>query len=156
MERWHIQLNPSYNWSAHEDDTLWANQGHHWYSWPCKGHFRCGSKIPRLVQLNCKWLGLSFYLEILVMTMLLPWNPAKALHCFPSPNWWLDQEEKQYIEAYRRVFVNFEQDDWAKFLPIAEFVYNNTKNASNGHMLFELNCGFHLQASYKKDINPRF
>ena len=39
---------------------------------------------------------------------------------------------------------------------MAEFAYNNTKNASTGHTSFKLNCGYHFWMSYKKDINPRF
>ncbi len=38
---------------------------------------------------------------------------------------------------------------------MAEFTYNNTKNASTVHMPFELNCGFHPSVSYKEDVNPR-
>lgn len=37
----------------------------------------------------------------------------------------------------------------------AEFVYNNMKNASTGHISFELNCKFHPKISYEKDVNPR-
>ncbi len=59
------------------------------------------------------------------------------------------------MKAYLRAFVNFEQNDWAKLLPMAEFAYNNAKNASIGHTHFELNYGYHPQASYKEDINPR-
>lgn len=36
---------------------------------------------------------------------------------------------------------------------MAEFTYNNTKNAGLGHILFQLNCGFYLKVSYKKNIN---
>ncbi len=39
---------------------------------------------------------------------------------------------------------------------MAEFAYNNAKNASTGHIPFELNCEYHPWASHKKDINPRF
>ena len=39
---------------------------------------------------------------------------------------------------------------------MAEFVYNNTKNTSTGHTLFELNCGYHPRMSYKEDVNPCF
>ena len=60
------------------------------------------------------------------------------------------------MEVYLRVFVNFEQNDWAKLLPIVEFVYNNAKNASTGHMPFELNCGYHPRMSYKEDVDYRF
>ncbi len=38
---------------------------------------------------------------------------------------------------------------------MAEFAYNNAKNASTGHILFELNCGYHLRVSFKDDVNPR-
>ena len=58
------------------------------------------------------------------------------------------------IEAYLWAFVNFKQNDWARLLPMAEFVYNNAKNASIGHMPFELNYGYHLCVSFKEDINP--
>ena len=59
------------------------------------------------------------------------------------------------IEAYLQAFVNFEQNDWARLLLMAEFAYNNTKNASSGHTPFELNYDYHPRMSYKKDVNPR-
>ena len=39
---------------------------------------------------------------------------------------------------------------------MAEFAYNNVKNASTGHKPFELNCGYHPQMSYEEDVDPRF
>ena len=39
---------------------------------------------------------------------------------------------------------------------MAEFVYNNAKNASNGHIPFELNYGYYLQMSYKDKIDICF
>ena len=38
---------------------------------------------------------------------------------------------------------------------MAEFAYNNSKNASTGHMLFKLNCGYHSCVSFKDECNPR-
>ena len=58
------------------------------------------------------------------------------------------------MEAYLQVFVNLKQEDGARLLFMAEFAYNNVKNASTGHTSFKLNCGYHPQASYKKDVNP--
>ena len=37
---------------------------------------------------------------------------------------------------------------------MAEFAYNNAKNASIGHTLFKLNCGYHLRVSFEKNVNP--
>ncbi len=37
---------------------------------------------------------------------------------------------------------------------MAEFAYNNAKNASTGHTLFELNCVYHPRVSFKEDVDP--
>src|SRR6266436_2888902 len=49
----------------------------------------------------------------------------------------------QEIEAYLRVFVSHRQDDWADWLPLAEFAYNNKVHAATCWTLFELNAGQH-------------
>ena len=59
------------------------------------------------------------------------------------------------IKAYLKAFVNFEQNDWAKLLPMAEFIYNNAKNASTGHTHFELNFGYDPQILSKENVDPR-
>ena len=38
---------------------------------------------------------------------------------------------------------------------MAEFAYNNAKNASTGHIPFELNCGYHLKVFFEEDVDPR-
>ncbi len=37
---------------------------------------------------------------------------------------------------------------------MAEFAYNNTKNASTGHTSFELNCSYHPRVSFEEDVDP--
>ncbi len=58
------------------------------------------------------------------------------------------------MEAYLKAFVNWEQDDWARLLPMAEFAYNNAKNASTNHTPFELNCDYYPRVFFKEDVNP--
>ena len=65
------------------------------------------------------------------------------------------KRQNSIMEAYFRAFINFEQNDWARLLFIAEFAYNNAKNASTGHTSFELNCGYHPRVSYEEDLDPR-
>ena len=65
------------------------------------------------------------------------------------------ERQNSTIEAYLRAFVNFKQNDWARFLLMVEFAYNNAKNASTGHTPFELNCGYHPRVSYKEDVDSR-
>ena len=38
---------------------------------------------------------------------------------------------------------------------MAEFAYNNIKNANTGHTLFELNYGYYFYVSYKEDLDSR-
>ena len=64
--------------------------------------------------------------------------------------------QKSSMEVYLQVFVNFKQNDWAKLLSMAEFTYNNAKNASTGYTPFELNCGYHSCVSFEKDTNSHF
>ncbi len=37
---------------------------------------------------------------------------------------------------------------------MAEFAYNNAKNASTSHTPFKLNCGYHPIVSFEADIDP--
>src|SRR5258707_15640258 len=54
---------------------------------------------------------------------------------------WVNQE----IKAYLRVFVSHHQDNWADWLPLAEFAYNNHVHSATCHTLFELDLGQHPQ-----------
>ena len=36
---------------------------------------------------------------------------------------------------------------------MAEFAYNNTKNASTNYTSFELNCSYHLRVSFEEDVD---
>jgi hypothetical protein len=49
------------------------------------------------------------------------------------------------VEKYLRIFVNNRQDDWADWLPLAEFAYNNAIHEATGYTPFYLNRGRHPQ-----------
>ena len=59
------------------------------------------------------------------------------------------------MKVYFQAFVKFKQNNWARLLPMAEFIYNNAKNASTGHISFELNCGYYSHVSFEEDIDSR-
>ena len=64
------------------------------------------------------------------------------------------KRQNSTIEPYLEAFVNWEQDNWAKLLPMAKFAYNNAKNASTGYTSFKFNCGYHPRVSFKEDVDP--
>ena len=89
------------------------------------------------------WLSLCYFFGI-------KWKLFMAFHSqTDSQTEW----QNSTIEVYLWVFINFKQNNWARLLPMAKFAYNNTKNASFCHTLFELNYGYHSWISYKKDVN---
>src|SRR6266436_5340870 len=49
----------------------------------------------------------------------------------------------QEIEVYLRVFISHQQDDWANWLPLAEFAYNNKVHVATRRTPFELDAGQH-------------
>jgi transposase InsO family protein len=67
-------------------------------------------------------------------------NPSTAYH--PQTD---GQTERvnQEIEQYLRIFINHRQNDWSKWLPLAEFAYNDNIHSSTGYSPFYLNLGFH-------------
>ena len=67
-------------------------------------------------------------------------NPSTAYH--PQTDGqteYINQEVKQYL----RLFVNYRQDNWAEWLPLTEFSYNDKIQSSTGYSPFYLNYGQH-------------
>ena len=60
------------------------------------------------------------------------------------------------MKAHFKVFVNYEKNNWARLLPMAEFAYNNAKHTSIGYRTFEFNYGYHPRVFYEENIKPRF
>src|SRR6266478_1149355 len=49
----------------------------------------------------------------------------------------------QVLEQYLRAYTNYQQDDWAALLPLAEFAYNNAPSVTTGVSPFFANKGYH-------------
>lgn len=57
----------------------------------------------------------------------------------------------QEVEHFLRVFTNYHQTDWAEWLTLAKFSYNDKVQSSTGYSPFYLNYGQHPW----KGSNPR-
>src|SRR5882672_8486908 len=47
----------------------------------------------------------------------------------------------QILEQYLWIYINYQQDDWVDFLPLAEFAYNNTSHSATMVTPFFANKG---------------
>jgi hypothetical protein len=53
------------------------------------------------------------------------------------------------LEQYLRAFMNFHQDDWVDWLPLAEFASNNTVSETTGFSPFFANYGFNPRLGFE-------
>ncbi|KAB5587886.1 Retrotransposable element Tf2 [Ceratobasidium theobromae] len=63
----------------------------------------------------------------------------------------------QWLEGYLRSYCNYRQSDWAEWLPMAEFVYNNSVNRMTGKTPFEIVFGKTMEwdVADKRTMNIR-
>ena len=67
-------------------------------------------------------------------------NPSTAYHPITDGQ---TERINQEIEQYLRIFINERQNDWADWLSMAQFAYNDKVHSSTGHSPFFLNYGRH-------------
>jgi len=53
------------------------------------------------------------------------------------------ERTNQTLEQFLRIYCNYQQSDWSRLLPLAEFVYNNTPSSTTGISPFYANKGYH-------------
>jgi hypothetical protein len=87
---------------------------------------------------------ISHFTKYLLRRLDITGNRSTAYH--PQSD---GQTERvnQTLEQYLRIYCDYQQDDWGELLPLAEFVYNNTQNASTRSSPFYANYGFHPHCS---------
>ena len=61
----------------------------------------------------------------------------------------------QLIEAHLGAYCNFEQNDWAEMLPMAEYAYNNPKHSATKITPFYANYGYEPRSSWPTEVQFR-
>jgi len=62
------------------------------------------------------------------------------------------ERTNQTLEQYLRCFVNYEQNDWVKWLPIAQIAYNSSKSETTKQTPYYANKGF--EPPFNKELLP--
>ena len=75
-------------------------------------------------------------------------NMSTAFH---PPTDGQTERANQDVERHLRTFCNYAQDDWPRWLPLAEFSDNNNVSSSTSMSPFYMNKGFHPRMSFSPD-----
>ena len=61
------------------------------------------------------------------------------------------ERTNQTLEQYIRIYCNYQQDNWSRLLPLAEFAFNNVPSATTGISPFFANKGYHPNITVYSD-----
>ena len=81
----------------------------------------------------------SQFTSALALLLNIKLNYSTAYH--PETDGQTERTNQQ-IEGYLRMYTNYQQDDWADLLPIAEFAYNNGSHSATQVSPFFANYGY--------------
>jgi transposase InsO family protein len=56
------------------------------------------------------------------------------------------------MEQYLRAYINYQQDNWAQYLPLAKFAANNHVSKTTGLSPFFTNYGMHPKLDFEPDL----
>lgn len=95
--------------------------------------------VPRGIVTDRAPTFLSHFWQRLCERLQLHHSPSTAFH--PQTD---GQTERMntVLESYLRAHVNYMQDDWVSWLPVAEFAYNNSCHATTKTSPFRANYGY--------------
>ena len=62
------------------------------------------------------------------------------------------ERTNQTLEQYLRIYCNYQQDNWAKLLPLAEFSFNNSPSATTSVSPFFANKGYQPDLTVNSEI----
>jgi len=107
--------------------------------------------IPIHVTLNRGSEFISKFFRALANTLNIKLHFTSDYH--PEAN---GQTEctNQMLEQYLRIFCTYQQSDWVKLLPLAEFCFNNSSSATTNVSPFFANKGYHLWLEFQLDQGP--
>ncbi|KAF4228200.1 hypothetical protein CNMCM8980_006938 [Aspergillus fumigatiaffinis] len=103
------------------------------------GHVIVNHGMPRYITSDRDKLFTSKFWQSLTDLMGIEQRLTTAYH--PQANGQTEQTN-QTVEQYLRHYVNYQQNDWVVYLPMAQFAYNNAIHSTTGETPFFANYGY--------------
>ena len=63
------------------------------------------------------------------------------------------ERQNQILEQYLRCYINYRQDDWVKWIPLAEFTHNNAEHSSTGVSPFYALYGYNPTFTWDVEVD---
>jgi hypothetical protein len=106
----------------------------------CKKEVRHIHGIPRRIISDRGPQFASKFMKELCNALGIERNLSTAYH--PQTDGQTEQINQE-VKSYLQTFINYRQNDWAKWLPTTEFQYNNKIHSATKNSPFFLNYGLH-------------
>src|SRR5258705_1141153 len=98
-------------------------------------------RLPEEVISDCRPTFISNFSHELAALLRVKLTPSTSYH--PQTDGQMEHVNQE-IEAYLSGFMSHQQDNWADWLPLAEFAYNNKVHSATHQTPFKLDAGQHL------------
>ena len=99
---------------------------------------------------DCEFLFTNNYWFMFCYHLWIKWKLSITFHSQTNDQ---TEHQNQTLEQYFRIYCNFWQDDWVKYLSSAEFAYNNTLQSSIKIISFYTLYGQHSHMSFNIENN---
>jgi transposase InsO family protein len=101
--------------------------------------------LPTKIISDCDLRFASKFTRELCKLLGIQQNVSMAYHPHTDGQ---SEQSNQWLEQYLRFWVNERQDNWAQYLPLAEFAHNNWMNESTRESPFHILMGYHPHADW--------
>ena len=113
----------------------------------CINHVFWDHGFPIEVISNRGMQFVSQFMKELYEASEIKGNPSTTYH--PQTDGQMEQVNQE-VKEFLMIFVNNKQDNWSKWLPVAQFCHNDRQHSATKYSPFFLNYGWHT----RKGIEP--
>src|SRR6266852_3464126 len=94
----------------------------------------------------------SQFMRDLTKLLGIQGNPSTMYH--PQTNGQTEQMNQE-LEQYLKIYMNYQQDNWAEWLALAEFAYNDREHSVTKCSPFFANYGRHLNKGMNQNVQVK-
>ena len=95
---------------------------------------------------------MSQFMRDLMKLLGIQGNPSTMYHLQTDRQ---TEQMNQELEQYLKIYVNYQQDNWAEWLALVEFAYNDWEHSAMKCSLFFANYGRHPNKGMNQNVQVK-